>query len=237
MSATRRILIIEDDAALRSTMAEQILSSGDFSVDDAESTAAAEVLLASEHARYDAILLDVGLPDGDGCDFCAKLRRDGRQMPIIMVTGADAEGDVIRGLDAGANDYLAKPFRLSELLARVRAQLRTFDNSENAAFLIGPFIFRPSARLLQEPARNRKIWLTKKESAVLKFLYGAEGKPVLRRTLLSEIWGYNETVSTHTVGTHIYRLRQKIEVDPEHPCLLVAENGAYRLNAANQSTA
>jgi CheY-like chemotaxis protein len=97
MSAIRRILIIEDDAALRATMAEQILSGGEFSADEAESAAAAEALLANSNTRYDAILLDIGLPDLNGRDFCAKLRRDGRQMPVIMVTGADAEGDVVRG--------------------------------------------------------------------------------------------------------------------------------------------
>ena len=231
MSALRRILIVEDDAALRATMAEQILADGEFSADEAESAAEAEALLATDNARYDAILLDIGLPDSDGRDFCAKLRRDGRQMPVIMVTGADAEGDVVRGLDAGANDYLAKPFRLPELLARVRAQLRTFDNSESAVFLIGPYVFRPSVRLLQEPTRNRKVRLTDKECAILKFLYRAGGKPVPRRTLLNEVWGYSSAVSTHTLETHVYRLRQKIEADPSQPRLLVTENGGYRLDA------
>jgi DNA-binding response OmpR family regulator len=232
MSALRHILIIEDDAALRATMAEQILSGGEFSADEAESAAAAEVLLASDSARYDAILLDIGLPDLNGRDFCAKLRRDGRQMPVIMVTGADAEGDVVRGLDAGANDYLAKPFRLPELLARVRAQLRTFDNSESAAFLIGPYVFRPSAKLLLEPIRNRKLRLTDKECAILKFLYRAGGKAVSRQTLLNEVWGYSSSVTTHTLETHVYRLRQKIEADPAQPRLLITVDGGYRLDAA-----
>ena len=231
MSALRRILIVEDDADLRATMAEQILSGGEFSTDEAESAAAAEALLANDNTRYDAILLDIGLPDSDGRDFCLKLRRDGRQMPVIMVTGADAEGDVVRGLDAGANDYLAKPFRLPELLARVRAQLRTFDNSDSAAFLIGPYVFRPSVRLLQEPARNRKVRLTDKECAILRFLYRASGKPVPRQTLLHEVWGYSSGVTTHTLETHMYRLRQKIEADPAQPRLLLTERGCYKLDA------
>jgi DNA-binding response OmpR family regulator len=231
MPAPRQILIVEDDAALRATMAEQILLGGEFSADEAESAAEAEAKLSRVDARYDAILLDVGLPDADGRDFCAKLRRDGRRMPVIMVTGADAETDVIRGLDAGANDYLAKPFRVSELLARVRAQLRTFDNSEDAAFLIGPYVFRPSARLLQEPARNRKVRLTDKECAILKFLYRAGGKPVPRQTLLNEVWGYSNTVATHTLETHVYSLRQKVEADPSQPRLLLTETSGYSLNA------
>ena len=232
MPATRRILIIEDDAALRATMAEQILSEGEFTADEAESAAAAEALLANANARYDAILLDIGLPDSDGRDFCTKLRRDGYQMPVIMVTGAEGEQNVVRGLDCGANDYLAKPFRLPELLARVRAQVRTFDNSESATFLIGPYVFRPSVRLLQEPARNRKVRVTDKESAILKFLYRAGGKAVPRQILLNEVWGYSSNVTTHTLETHIYRLRQKIEVDPSNPLLLLTLSGGYRLDAA-----
>ncbi|RYJ02130.1 MAG: response regulator transcription factor [Acetobacteraceae bacterium] len=231
MSALRQILIIEDDASLRATLAEQIMLGGEFMADEADSAAEAEVKLASADARYDAILLDVGLPDADGRDFCAKLRRDGRRMPVIMVTGADAERDVVRGLEAGANDYLAKPFRLPELLARVRAQLRVFDNSEDATFLIGPYVFRPSMRLLQDTTRNRKVRLTDKETNILKFLYRAGGKTVSRQVLLHEVWGYSNSVSTHTLETHVYRLRQKLEADPARPRLLLTETGGYKLDA------
>ncbi|MBL6459486.1 response regulator transcription factor [Belnapia sp. T6] len=232
MSALRRILIVEDDAALRATLAEQLALEGEFVVDEAESAAEAEAKLAGAGARYDAILLDVGLPDADGRDFCAKLRREGQRMPVIMVTGADAEQDVIYGLDAGANDYIAKPFRLPELLARVRAQLRVYDNSEDAVFTIGPYTFHPSAKLLLEPARNRKIRLTDKESAILKFLYRAGGKRVPRQVLLSEVWAYNSAVTTHTLETHVYRLRQKIEPDLPRTRLIVTENGGYSLDAS-----
>src|SRR3954465_7813175 len=174
MATPRPILIVEDDAALRATLAEQIAMEGDFTADEAESAAEAAAKLADGETRYDAILLDVGLPDGDGRDLCAKLRRDGKKMPVIMLTGADAEHDVIRGLNAGANDYVAKPFKLNELLARVRAQLRVFDNSEDAVFAIGPYQFRPSARLMLNLVRNRKVRLTDKESNILKFLYRAD---------------------------------------------------------------
>jgi len=230
MTTPRPILIVEDDAALRATLAEQIAEDGDFLADQAENAAEAERKLSDADARYDAILLDIGLPDADGRDFCAKLRREGKRMPVIMLTGADAEQDVIKGLDAGANDYIAKPFRLNELLARVRAQLRVFDNSEDAVFTIGPYLFRPSAKLLMEPARNRKIRLTDKESAILKFLYRAGGRPVPRQVLLNEVWGYNSAVTTHTLETHIYRLRQKIEPNPAQLRLLLTEAGGYRLD-------
>ena len=236
MPFSRRMLLVEDDFNLRSTMVDQILSTGQFDIDEAGSAAEAEALLAND-TQYDAVLLDIGLPDRDGRDFCAELRRDGHQMPVIMITGADAEDDVVRGLDAGANDYLAKPFRLPELLARVRAQLRSFDNSESASFSIGPYIFRPNVRLLQEPARNRKVRLTNKECEILKFLYRAGGKFVSRQTLLNEVWGYSSNVTTHTLETHMYRLRQKIEVTPARPRLLLTKYEGYRLDALSHDAA
>jgi len=171
MSADRPILIVDDDGALRETLAEQLAVDGEFIATEAGSIVEAEAKLAGKDARFDALILDVGLPDGDGRDLCIRLRKQGQKMPIIMLTGSDAETDVVRGLDSGANDYIAKPFRLNELLARLRAQLRIFENSEDAVFTIGPYTFRPSAKLLQDPAKNRRIRLTEKEAAILKFLY------------------------------------------------------------------
>jgi DNA-binding response OmpR family regulator len=231
MSETRPILIVEGDAALRATLAEQIALAGEFSPAEAETAAEAAAMLGEADARYDAILLDVGLPDGCGREFCARLRGQGLRIPVIMLTGADAEQDVVRGLDAGANDYVAKPFRLGELLARVRAQLRMFDNSEDAVFAIGPYLFRPAAKLLLEPAKNRKIRLTGKECGILKSLYRAAGRPVPRQVLLDEVWGYSSAVTTHTLETHVYRLRQKIEADPGNARLLLTAAGGYLLDA------
>jgi len=230
MAGPRPLLIVDDDAALRATLAEQLALDGEFAPAEAATAAEAERMLTGPDARFDAVLLDIGLPDGDGRDLCARLRKQGLKIPIIMLTGADAEADVVRGLDAGANDYIAKPFRLNELLARLRAQLRVFDNSEDAVFTIGPYMFRPSAKLLLEPNRNRKIRLTEKESAILKYLYRAGGRPVPRQVLLNEVWGYNSAVTTHTLETHIYRLRQKIEPDPSNARLLLTEGGGYRLD-------
>lgn len=230
MPGERPILIVDDDFALRETLVEQFKVDGEFSVEEAGSIGEAESKVTARDARFDAVILDVGLPDGDGRDLCAALRRQGMRMPIIMLTGSDDEADVVRGLDSGANDYIAKPFRLAELLARLRAQLRIFENSEDAVFTIGPYTFRPSAKLLQEPVKNRRIRLTEKEAAILKFLYRAGTKPVARQVLLNEVWGYNAAVTTHTLETHIYRLRQKIEPDPSNARLLVTEGGGYRLD-------
>jgi DNA-binding response OmpR family regulator len=230
MAGERPILIVDDDRALREELASQLRVDGDFRPAEAATAEEAEALLKVQGSRFDALILDVGLPDGDGRDLCARLRKQGLRMPIIMLTGSDEEADVVRGLDSGANDYIAKPFKLRELLARLRAQLRIFENSEDAVFTIGPYTFRPSAKMLEEPTKKRRIRLTEKEAAILKFLYRAGIKPVARQVLLNEVWGYNAAVTTHTLETHIYRLRQKIEPDPANARLLVTEGGGYRLD-------
>ncbi|GAB0114789.1 DNA-binding response regulator [Acidisoma sp. C75] len=226
----RAILIVDDDLSLRSTLAEQLVLDGEFRSAEAGTVAEAEKILAQPGTRFDAIILDVSLPDGDGRDFCIRLRERAFKMPIIMLTGSAEETDVVRGLDSGANDYVSKPFRLSELMARLRAQLRLFENSEDAVFTIGPYVFRPATKLMHDPAKNRRIRLTEKEAAILKFLYRAGSKAVARQVLLNEVWGYNAAVTTHTLETHIYRLRQKIEPNPSNSQLLITEAGGYRLD-------
>ncbi len=236
MSGERPILLVDDDDSLRAMLVEQLAVDGEFIATEATTLAEAEAVMAKPDARYDALILDVGLPDGDGRDLCVKLRRQGHKLPIIMLTGADEEMDVVRGLDSGANDYIAKPFRLAELLARLRAQMRIFENSEDAVFTIGPYQFRPSAKLLLDVARNKRIRLTEKEAAILKFLYRSGAVPVQRQVLLNEVWGYNASVTTHTLETHIYRLRQKIEPDPNRLRLLLTDGGGYRLDTLVSST-
>lgn len=236
MSGERPILLVDDDDSLRAMLVEQLAVDGEFMAIEATTLAAAEKMLTAPDARFDALILDVTLSDGDGRDLCARLRHKGMKLPIIMLTGADDEVDVVRGLDSGANDYIAKPFRMAELLARLRAQMRIFENSEDAVFIIGPYQFRPSAKLLQDTARNKRIRLTEKEAAILKFLYRAGTTPVARQVLLNEVWGYNASVTTHTLETHIYRLRQKIELDPGNLRLLITEAGGYRLDPSAPQT-
>jgi DNA-binding response OmpR family regulator len=230
MTSQQAILIIDDDTVLRGMLVEHLRADGSFTPSEAGSIAEAEAAFDRGDTRYDAVILDVGLPDGDGRTLCARLRERGLKMPIIMLTGATDEADVVRGLDSGANDYVAKPFRLNELLARVRAHMRDFENSADAVLQIGPYTFRPAQKQLLDPAANRRIRLTDKEAAILKFLYRAGGKPVGRDILLNEVWGYNATVTTHTLETHVYRLRQKIEADPADMGLLLTAGGGYRLN-------
>jgi DNA-binding response OmpR family regulator len=230
MSSARPILIVEDDDALRQVLADQVSSGGIFSSVEAATLDEASRYLGAPEARFDSIILDVNLPDGDGRDFCAKIRRQGHNMPIIMLTGAAEENDVVSGLNAGANDYIAKPFRVNELLARLHAQLRLFDTSEDAVFTIGPYTFRPAAKLLFGADKKQRIRLTAKEVDILKFLYRHANRVVSRQVLLDEVWGYNAGVTTHTLETHVYRLRQKVESDPTNCRLLMTAPGGYRLD-------
>jgi len=224
MNRRRKVLLVDDDVALRSSLAEQLAS--DY--DTAEAGSGSAALAAAKSELFDAILLDIGLPDSDGRQVCRKLRDDGVSAPIIMLTASAGEAETVEGLDSGANDYVTKPFRLNELLARLRAQLRLHEASEDAVFNIGPYSFQPGAKLLLDAGAKRKIRLTEKEAAILRFLYRA-GAPVSRETLLGEVWGYNAGVNTHTLETHIYRLRQKMERDPANAEILVTTPGGYRL--------
>jgi DNA-binding response OmpR family regulator len=227
MNAARKILIVDDDDALRQSLAEQLERDGEFSVTECDTAATA--IDAVKRERFDAMLLDVGLPDMDGRDLCRQLRREAVSVPIVMLTAADSDGDTVQGLDAGANDYVTKPFRLNVLLARLRAHLRQSEHRDDAVFEIGPYTFQPGAKLMTDPARRKKVRLTEKETAILRFLFRAGQRSISREVLLQEVWGYNSGVTTHTLETHIYRLRQKIEKDAAVPQILVTEAGGYKL--------
>ncbi|MGD0103776.1 MAG: response regulator transcription factor [Rhodopila sp.] len=234
MLVARPILIIEDDTGFRQVLTEQLAEAGGFQAVEAATLAEATRLLEADDVRFDAIILDINLPDGDGRNFCVQLRRKGYQMPIIILTGACSDEDVVCGLEAGANDYIIKPFRVNELIARIKAQLRLFDNSVYAVFKIGSYTFCPSAKLLLDP-KNQRIRLTGKEVAILKFLYRTGDRAVSRQKLLEGVWGYNSALTTHTLETHIYRLRQKIEDDPRDCRLLMTAPGGYRLAMAGDA--
>jgi DNA-binding response OmpR family regulator len=226
MTGLKKILLVDDDDDLREALSEQLVMTEDFDVFEAGTGGEAIARVREQH--YDLVILDVGLPDTDGRELCRVLRKNGVRCPVVMLTGHDSDADTILGLDAGANDYVTKPFRFPVLLARIRAQLRTHEQSEDAVFQIGPYTFKPAMKLLIDE-RDRKIRLTEKETNILKFLYRAPDGVVPRDVLLHEVWGYNAGVTTHTLETHIYRLRQKIEPDPSNARLLVTESGGYRL--------
>ena len=223
------ILLLDDDAEFRTLVAEELHATG-FDPVGAATIADAEEQVLRGSVQFQALILDVGLPDGDGCDLCARLRALDHHMPVLMLTASDSEADVVRGLQAGAHDYLAKPLRPAELVARLRAGLRQHENSMDAVFTLGPWQFHPAKKLLRN-ARGVKIQLTMKEVGILRHLMQLSGG-ASKDNLLADVWGYNRSVSTHTLGTHIYRLRQKIETDPYNAQLLVTTESGYRLDTA-----
>lgn len=228
MARAKKILLVDDDELLRETLIDQFSVHDELAIEPIENAQNA-IARVKEEAHIDLMLLDVGLPDMDGREACRIMRKNGFKSPIIMLTGADSEADTILGLDAGANDYVSKPFKFGVLLARVRAHLRSHEQSEDAVFKVGPYEFRPSVKMLVTQ-EDKKIRLTEKETSILKFLYRAGGKAVTRDVLLDEVWGYNSGVTTHTLETHVYRLRQKIEPDPGNATILLTESGGYRLS-------
>jgi len=226
----KRILLVDDDDELRTTLLEQLALHEEF--EPLEASTASQGIELARQGSADLILLDVGLPDIDGREACRMMRKAGVKVPIVMLTGADTDADTILGLESGANDYVTKPFRFGVLLARMRAQLRQHEQSEDAIFQIGPYTFKPAAKLLIRDSNGSKIRLTEKETSILKYLYRASGNAVSREELLNEVWGYNTGVTTHTLETHVYRLRQKMEDEPTEARLLITEPGGYKLHPA-----
>jgi DNA-binding response OmpR family regulator len=226
MTQVRKILIADDDGDLRAALAEQLALHEEFSAVQADSAAVALAITRAD--APDLVLMDVGLPDMDGREAVKMMRRDGFKSPIIMLTGHTSDSDAVLGLESGANDYVTKPFRFAVLLARMRAHLRQHEASDDAVFQIGGYTFRPSSKHLVND-KGGKLRLTEKETSILRFLYRANQQVVTRDVLLREVWGYNANVTTHTLETHIYRLRQKIEQDPANAQLLITEAGGYKL--------
>ena len=228
MSDPRPILLLDDDPMLGLMLPDELKDAG-FNTVVCTSLADANDAIVAQNGRFAAIILDVMLPDGDGRDFCRDMRRRGIAVPVIMLSGEAEETDVVTALEWGANDYVIKPFGAAELMARLRAVLRAHDASKDASFDIGGFVFRPAMRMLTKPDGKRGIRMTDKESRLLRQLHHARGKPVSREVLLTAIWGYAKTAATHTLESHIYRLRQKIEPDPSRPTIVLTSPGGYRL--------
>jgi len=227
MPPGQTILIVDGDTAMRETLREQLTHDDAFVVVEAAGVKEAETCLFTPGATFAAVIMDVALPDGDGYSVCARLRANGLSMPVILMNGSD------QFCPADDTTTIAKPFRLSELMARLRGQLeakaRIAEGDKPVLIKIGPYEFSPNDKALRHGAANLRIRLTEKEAAILAFLCRMGQRSVPRLELLTEVWGYNPAVTTHTLETHIYRLRRKIEADPANACLLVTEAGGYRL--------
>jgi len=206
-----RILLAETDDVLRASLAEQLEREG-YDV-----IAACNGQEADASAREPLGFAIIGLSGAE--QLAGNLREQGLSCPILLLVEDDASSGF---------ETLTRPFRFSALLARLHALNNHHAPGDDSAVRIGPYTFHPSAKLLQ--ADGRKVRLTEKETNILKFLHASAGT-VPRDILLHEVWGYSPAVATHTLETHIYRLRKKIEQDPAKAQILLTEGGGYRLCA------
>ncbi len=226
-ASARPVLVIFGNDAVRQAVANHLATTGKFR--PVKATTLYDATESLNATYFDTLLLDTELSDGDGIEFCSRLRSLGYKMPIILLRDGAGDDDVVRGLDAGANDYIIDITRPRELLARVRAQLRVFDNSMDATLTIGSFAFRPSERLLLNPQTNSRIRLTTKEAHLLRFLHRTGGSYVTRQLVLNEVWGYSTSAVSKTLDTHIYNLRKKMSINSR--CgMFIAMPGGYRLD-------
>ena len=184
----------------------------------------------------DIVLLDYELsPNGEddetsGKAICRDLRARGYKAPVIFVTGRrKSQIDAADFLRIGADDCVRKPFGIDELLARMKARLENYERSDHAEFKIGPYRFLPSWSWLIRPD-GRRIRLTEKETGILRILHEKRGATVNRAEMLERVWGYKPAIRTHTLQTHIYRLRSKLEENPRQPTLIVTADDGYRLD-------
>ena len=220
-----RILIVDDEPQMVRGLEDNLRFEG-YETVSARDGRAALALAARESP--DLVLLDVMMPGMSGWDVCRELRAKGLEMPVIMLTARGEEADRVRGLEIGADDYVSKPFSLRELLARIRAVLRRPGPRQTLGELaFGDVQLDLRARVASKGGREVK--LTRKEFELLRYLVEFRGEVITRERLLDEVWGYDRFPTTRTVDTHVLRLRQKFEDDPERPRLIVTVHGqGYR---------
>ena len=226
LGISSRLLIVDGDVYLRTSLRQQFVAEGFQNVVDVGSVI--ELNAALKDANPDLILLDIQMPDGDGVEICKRLRSDGFTKPILLMTAKNIESDIIEGLEAGANDYVTKPLRMGELLARIHTQLQQLKSLDDARFKLADLNFVPASKMLHKIGCGRMQALTEKETTILKFLFCAFPKSVTKDELLTEVWGMQNGLTTHTLETHIYRLRQKIGRLTKAPIVITTQNG-YRL--------
>lgn len=222
-----KVLIVGKDASERRLIGDALMLQEDLIAIEADTSQAALSLLHEQSPK--SVLIDTDLLDIDGRDLCRLMRRQGVKVPIILLSLQASDADIILGLDSGASDYIVKPIHKSVLCARLRAQHRHFEQLDDAVFPIGPYAFRPSTKILTSKNSDKKIHLTEKEAAILTCLYRLGGRTAEPADLMTKIWGQNGHVTPHALETHIYRLRQKLELDPRSVKLLVTDPEGYRL--------
>jgi DNA-binding response OmpR family regulator len=220
-----RILIVDDEPAIVRGLEDNLRFEG---YETLAATSGDEGLARALAEAPDLVLLDVMMPARSGWDVCRELRQRGVDVPIIMLTARGEEGDRVRGLELGADDYISKPFSLRELLARVRAVLRRPGPRQKFEELAFGDV-RVHRRGRRVTRGGREVRLTRKEYELLVYLAEHQGDVVTRERLLDEVWGYERFPTTRTVDTHVLRLRRKLEADPDRPRFIHTVHGqGYR---------
>ncbi len=227
MVKRKTILIVSEAQLLKQVLLDQLQKQGEYLLEESLSVTDAISLIVKEH--FDCILIDTSLPDESLSTLCKSIRKKGVRGPIILVAGERGEDVAIAALDAGANDYVLKPFKINVLVAKIRSNIRQFEQSEFAILRFGRFSFKPGDKLLLNNSSQEEVRLTDKETAIIKLLYLSGGKVVTRATLLEEVWGYNTTLTTHTLETHIYRIRQKVGNASSGLDFITTESEGYRM--------
>ena len=228
MNPSTKILLINDDKDLGEALAFQLPLGGKYQI--LEISGETSALAQINNNFCDLIIINSQSFALKGYDLTKSLRLAGCKKPIIILINQNSNLDIPDDQNHKADEYIIKPFKYPVLLKSIETQLHKFKKSENTQYSIGKYAFKPNSKIL-ESNKKRSIRLTEKENNILKFLYKNLGNFISREILLHEVWGYNSKVTTHTLETHIYRLRQKIEDDPSNACFLITEPGGYKLHS------
>ena len=227
MVKRKTILFVSEALLLKELLLDQLQKQGEYLLEESLSVTEAISLIVKEH--FDCILIDSSLADVSLSNLCKNIRQEGVRSPIILVAEELGEDVAIVALDAGANDYVLKPFKINVLVAKIRSNIRQFEQSEFAILRFGRFSFKPGDKILLNNSSKEEVRLTDKETAIIKLLYLSGGEVVTRATLLEEVWGYNTTLTTHTLETHIYRIRQKVGNASSGQDFIATEAEGYRM--------
>ena len=227
MVKRKTILFVSEVLLLKQLLLDQLQKQGEYLLEESLSVTEAISLIVKEH--FDCILIDSSLADVSLSNLCKNIRQEGVRSPIILVAEELGEDVAIAALDAGANDYVLKPFKINVLVAKIRSNIRQFEQSEFAILRFGRFSFKPGDKILLNNSSKEEVRLTDKETAIIKLLYLSGGEVVTRATLLEEVWGYNTTLTTHTLETHIYRIRQKVGNASSGQDFIATESEGYRM--------
>ena len=221
-----QILVVEDEARLRELLRGGLSEEGHNVIASDNGNDALEV---ARSGQFDAILLDVMLPGIDGFEIARRLRSEGNETPILMLTARDAEQDIIRGLDYGADDYLTKPFSFSELLARLRAVTRRTGGHRSATLICEDLVLDTGTH--EATRGERRLHLTRTEFLLLQKLMQSTGQAVSRKALIDNVWGYDREIENNTLDAFIRLLRQKVDAAEEKPLIHTVRGFGYRVHA------